>query len=119
MLVQEGEDVHTFNRKHQMNNKQVDSEIRDPCSPSLANIENSRVDTGHFNSKAGLYQNDMNIMTSLHMDASPGASRSHSSIGSAEGIKSKDTTMIHLKKSKDSKDKYATKQPGTYSNLEE
>ena len=103
MLVQEGEDVHTFNRKHHMNNKQlVESEIRDPCSPSLANNENSRVDTGHFNSKAGLYQNDMNIMTSLHMDASPNASRSRSSIGSADGIKSKDTTMIHLKKSKDS-----------------
>lgn len=111
MLVQEGDDVHTFNRKHQAKAKQLDSEIRDKCSPSPANHENSRVDTGHFNSKAGLYQNnEMNIMQSLHMDASPNASRSRSSpIESPDGLKDKDTTMITLKKPKPSKDKYASK----------
>ena len=58
-------------------------------------------------------------MNSLHMDASPNLSRSRSSVGSPDISKSKDTTMIHLRKPKNSKENYGTKQPGAYSNLED
>ena len=62
----------------------------------------------------------MNIMTSLHMDASPNASQSRSSLGeSPEVMKSKDTTMIITKKPMPSKDKYATSKDNTYSNIED
>lgn len=40
-------------------------------SSALNHNENSRVDTGHFNSKSALNQNsDMNIINSLNMDPS-------------------------------------------------
>lgn len=121
--VQDGDDVHTYNRKHQARTKHIDSESRAKCSPSPLNHDNSRVDTGHFNSKSGgLYHNsDMNIMSSLNMDASPNGSQSPSSpVVSSGGHKGKDATMIMLKKpiQKPDKEKYDSKyQP--YANTED